>query len=200
MTGGREYLFSVGSTGTALPVEFTYFNAQDISGNVELEWGTGTETNNEKFEVQRSADGVAWEIIDEIRGAGTTIEPQDYLTYDNNPMAGVNYYRLKQIDFDGKFDFSKVVKVTYGGSDEKLEIVNVYPNPFTENFTVQLSTGSLQDLLVQLISSNGQIIKEQYFSSSDQIQFSNLNHLEMGIYILRVAQDGNLVTKQLVKK
>jgi hypothetical protein len=198
----NQYYFGIGSGNSALPVEFTYFKADEQNGSVELTWGTATETNNELFEVQRSSDGVTWEVLEEVMGAGTTFEPQDYITYDNSPLSGVNYYRLRQVDFDDKFDFSKVAIVDLGASSgaNELEITSVYPNPFSSNLSIDVAGLGSGRYSVEILNTSGVAIKSREFSSGESAQFSGLDDLQFGVYILKVVQGEKVVTKQIVKR
>jgi hypothetical protein len=94
-----------------LPIELLYFHARMQNNNVHLDWSTASEINNDYFEVQRSKDNVSFETIDVIKGAGNSTTELTYTGIDKNPFAGVSYYRLRQIDFDGKYSFSQTVAV-----------------------------------------------------------------------------------------
>ena len=122
----NRYFFVVGSGNSALPVEFLYFDAKSLGAQIELTWATATETNNDFFEIQRSTDGVMWEALERVKGFGTTLQQQDYIAYDNSPISGLAYYRLKQVDIDGTTDYSDVKQVALnGGSGSALEIKSV---------------------------------------------------------------------------
>ena len=94
-----------------LPVELVEFTAELKGTKVILGWSTLTETNNDYFTVQRSGSGIQFETLAEILGAGTTVVPQHYTYIDENPLAGISYYRLKQTDFNGEYSHSHVVPV-----------------------------------------------------------------------------------------
>ncbi|HRI61841.1 MAG TPA: T9SS type A sorting domain-containing protein [Saprospiraceae bacterium] len=111
----------------ALPVEMTSFKAMiPLNGGVHLLWATATEKDNQGFDVERSADGRNWASIGFVPGNGTTAIPQDYLFRDEKPLAGVNYYRLKQNDTNGKFEYSPMVVADVRKDDVDF---NVFPNP-----------------------------------------------------------------------
>ena len=111
-TAACQAAFMDSVTGnTWLPVELVEFTAELKGASVVLGWSTLSETNNDYFTVQRSGDGVAFHCIAEILGAGTTVIPQYYGYVDENPLAGVSYYRLKQTDFNGEYSHSHVVPV-----------------------------------------------------------------------------------------
>ncbi len=204
MTGGKEYLFSVGSAGTALPVEFRYFDAKLIDDKVQLKWGTGTETNNDFFEIQRSTNGINWESLSEVKGAGTTIEEQDYIAYDYKPLNGVAYYRLKQVDFDGAYEYSEMKKVIADHlNSSSVEIMSVFPVPFNDVLNVQFNLPSASDADVQIINSTGTILKNQngsFIEGENLITFNGLNELEFGTYVIRLVANGKASSKTIVKR
>jgi len=97
-----------------------------------LDWRTASEINNDYFTIERSVDGVNFEIIDIINGAGNSNNILHYETIDSNPLEGVSYYRLKQTDYDGQFEYSSIVSVRNHEETISQEI-NVYPNPVLKN-------------------------------------------------------------------
>ncbi|MFY0672677.1 MAG: T9SS type A sorting domain-containing protein [Bacteroidia bacterium] len=201
MTQGKEYLFSVGSAGTALPVEFTYFDAKSMGDKIELTWGTATETNNDFFEVQRSQDGVNWDALEEVNGAGTTLEAQDYTTYDYYPLDGLTYYRLRQVDFDGTQDYSEVRKIESSSANaNELLITSIYPNPFRSMLTVDIDGLAFDNFKIELLNSSGVVVKEREFGAGENAQLSNLDDLQFGVYFLRVIQSEKIVTQQVIKR
>jgi hypothetical protein len=96
---------------TPLPVELSSFTGESEGRSNLLKWGTATEKNNSHFELERSTNGVEWEKISTINGAGTTLQPQFYRSYDNEFEHTVNYYRLKQVDYDGTEKLSDIVAI-----------------------------------------------------------------------------------------
>lgn len=101
-------------TGIILPIELGSFTATHTGTEVNLEWMTVTEENNSHFIIQRTLDGVDYEDIGMVEGAGTSNDPIDYTYVDRRPYMGTSYYRLKQVDYDGKFGYSEVVAVNGG--------------------------------------------------------------------------------------
>ena len=97
------------------PVELLFFEAEadDRSKQVDISWATLSETNNDHFIIQRSKDGRDWEEIIEVQGAGTSVSEIRYSTEDRNPHHGVSYYRLKQVNDDGKTTHSSIRAVTF---------------------------------------------------------------------------------------
>ena len=101
--------FQGSGTQTVLPVELTFFTGKLEEHNIVLKWQTATETNNDKFEIEVSQDGQNFEKIGEVSGKGTTLEIQDYQSIIEGLNQGIHYFRLKQIDFDGQFSYSRII-------------------------------------------------------------------------------------------
>ncbi|MCB0738622.1 MAG: T9SS type A sorting domain-containing protein, partial [Bacteroidetes bacterium] len=204
MTAGTEYLFGVKSGASALPVEFTHFNATSQGTTNHLNWGTSMEENNDKFEVQRSKDGFKWEKLAEVKGHGTTQNPQEYNWVDESPLNGTNFYRLRQVDFDGKFEFSNVVSVNgvAGENTDGLIIGAVYPNPMITDANIKFKLGNEDQVEFQLFSISGSLIKSttsQALTGENNLNW-NLADIETGNYIL-VAKSANGTDKiKLVKQ
>jgi hypothetical protein len=125
VTSFSPFTLASSSPANPLPVELVYFRGSLTPENVVLlEWKTASELNNDRFEIERSADGFDFTSLANIAGAGTTSQASNYSYIDMQPLSGTTYYRLKQIDFDGTFTYSHVVSVK---RDE--DPFRVYPNP-----------------------------------------------------------------------
>ena len=120
-----------------VPIELLNFNANQLGKQVKLDWQTATEINNDFFLIERTADGINFETIDTIGGAGNSIHTLSSFTFDEVPLKGVSYYHLKQVDFNGDFSFSQLRSVNFDGSEI---ILDSYPNPsFGEDIDITLS-------------------------------------------------------------
>ncbi|MBK8290804.1 MAG: T9SS type A sorting domain-containing protein [Flammeovirgaceae bacterium] len=165
---------TLGSTtvDNPLPVELISFTAQVLNENVKLNWVTASELNNDFFTVQRSADGIEYESIMEINGAGTTSASSSYEYTDVTPLQNISYYRLKQTDFDKKSSYSKVIAININAIHEFV----MYPNPVSMGGVVTLNK---KDTYV--ISNNlGAIVLK--VTEVTQIDISTL---AQGVYIVR---------------
>ncbi|MCX7759506.1 MAG: T9SS type A sorting domain-containing protein [bacterium] len=117
-----------------LPVELIFFNANIRENFVELKWKTAVQINNDYFVVEKSLDAQNWNQLVMVKGAGTTYIPMEYLEIDPHPYNGINYYRLKQIDWDGKYSYSNMVAVEYKkniATNNKEPII--FPNPIEKD-------------------------------------------------------------------
>ena len=121
----RFTLGTANKTRTPLPIELLSFDVTNAKDKVVLNWTTASETNNDYFQVERSLDALHWNVLDTLDGAGVSQELISYEYADLLPYHGRNYYRLKQVDFDGKFDYSSVKSMVfdYGST--------LFPNPTT---------------------------------------------------------------------
>lgn len=168
--------FTLASTDAQnpLPVELAWFRASlTPETSVLLEWRTTSELNNEAFEVERSKNGFDFTQIARINGAGTTTQPVDYSLLDEQPLAGLSYYRLKQIDFDGTVTYSGLVSVRRGEDP-----FMVYPNPAGKQWvTFNRKVNAV------VINSLNQIIGT--YAEADGFDTSNL---APGLYIVRTYQ------------
>lgn len=114
-------------TNLQIPVELTSFTAQNADGKILLSWNTATETNNRGFEIQKSFNNKDWLDIGFISGSGTSTEPAAYSFTDNYPSRGTLYYRLRQIDYDGRAEILQQIEVPF---ETAYELEQNYPNPF----------------------------------------------------------------------
>ena len=134
-TGLTTFSQYISATQAVFPVEMLSFNARPFSGYVLLDWQTATEKNNEGFDIQRSTDGKTWETIGFVQGRGTTQTPQSYAYTDEAPLAGTSYYRLKQVDYNGAFEYSNILSVNYD-LDGKQQGLKLFPNPVSDELNI----------------------------------------------------------------
>lgn len=172
--------------GGPTPVTFLGVTAQQKGNGVAVDWSTSQEINNERFEVERSGNGNAgWQVISTVAGAGTTNEVRNYSIFDGSPLTGTNYYRIRQIDIDGKADYSKTVNVRIDNGNDR---VSVAGNPFVNSFTIKFN-GKAQEVHARLVDITGkQVARETWNISGGETsrQFANISGLQKGIYILTI--------------
>ena len=172
------------------PVELLYFKGRSVAEGNLLTWSTASELNNEGFDIERSEDAKSWKSIGFVAGNGTTVAEQEYRFLDAAPLEGVQYYRLKQLDFDGQFEYSDIIALAGFG---KLAGTLVYPNPVAEDLIIENGIGK-----ASLYNAIGQLIQ--------QVNIQNSRHLlstvglAPGIYVLKIEQaDGRVFVQQVVK-
>lgn len=189
IAGGDDYvLVSVAlSSVTPLPVQFISFNAYSNSREVIISWSTAVEMNSDYFTLQRSKDGVSFENVIDIKASGNSSTVKNYSVVDSDPYQGVNYFRVKEIDFDGSFQFSGTVAVTiHSLSDDSL---SVFPNPSATLFTVEAGREGQYYLLNEI----GQTIRELNLNAENNYKI-NIESMNSGIYFLV----GGSVRKKIV--
>lgn len=172
-----------GHTGTingtvTLPVQFLTFDAKLFGGNtVAIDWSTATETNNQYFEVERSEDGKKYTSVQKVDGALNSNTIKKYQIIDSSPNNGTNYYRLKQIDLDGKFTYyEKIVTVRVLSGKTELR---AYPNPAAEYVFVDVSPNAK----LSFFDTQGNKIKLAYHQENNRIRV-DVSSLSTGIYLL----------------
>ena len=148
-----------------LPVELHSFETRHYHNEIILIWQTATEENNTGFEIQKSKDSRDWESIDFVEGKGTTSEVQQYNYTDRKPYIGDNYYRLKQIDYDGQYEYSSVRHVLMTAMDNAH--MTIFPNPSSGHFTLSLHNPKKKKANIKLFDSIGNLIWEQGFLESE---------------------------------
>lgn len=204
MTAGTEYFIAVGSDGTALPVEFTYFKATEAKGTVSLEWETATELNNDFFQVQHSVDAMTWTDLEKIQGAGTSITANTYNAYDYYPESGINYYRIKQVDFDGTTDYSEVRMINLGASTSGgIQLNGIYPNPFTDYIKVEYTAPAATEVSVELLDLNGNRVyqrSELLREGNSNLMVNGLSRLARGQYVLRLVSGEVVLSEKALKQ
>ncbi|KUG06790.1 hypothetical protein ASU33_05520 [Solirubrum puertoriconensis] len=182
-----------------LPVELVEFTAKSLNADALLTWKTAQEKNNDRFEVERSIDGVNYEKVGQIAGHGTTSAPQNYSYTDANvgTSAAQVYYRLKQIDRDGTTAYSPVRAVSFGKELAQGNLT-LYPNPAHDELTVSLGTAS-QNAMVEVYTVNGLFVRKQSFDAAATTKL-NVSSLPQGTYLLKVTTaTGSVLTSRFVK-
>ncbi len=177
----------------AIPVTWLDFTAKKVSSNdVKLEWSTATEVNNSHFEVERSFDGETFEMIGApIVGAGNTTQIMSYESMDYNLPEGVTFYRVKQIDFDGKYDYTPVRMVQMINENGMV----VYPNPAKNEVNVSFEGASLHTVTVMTLA--GQVIDNGTLSSEGFVTLNTAQYPH-GVYFIKVEGDLYSETQKLV--
>ncbi|WP_070137184.1 T9SS type A sorting domain-containing protein [Crocinitomix algicola] len=175
--------------GSPLPIELISFKATPENNWINLEWITGSELNNDFFTIEHSTDGINWEKIEEIKGAGNSNKRISYSTYDYNSVYGTNYYRLKQTDYDGKFEYSDIQAVNLNSSNGSFM---VYPNPANSIITL-----SSEDNInhIEVYSALGELVMIQDFNGYSSQNRIDISSLENGLYIIKTNIGSQKFTK-----
>jgi hypothetical protein len=170
------------SSLNALPVTWLSFEARATDGgSIALDWATATETQNDYFAVERSADGARFTEIGRVPGAGNSTTVQTYAFRDENPLPGLNYYRLRQVDADGQYAFSRTVAVT---TSKNAPALTIAPNPAAEFITVQFAQVAEAPVQWLLADASGRVLRS---GTADTERFDlPVSDLAAGVYVLQV--------------
>jgi autotransporter-associated beta strand protein len=190
---------SIGN-GTPLPISLLDFNVRPVLNQVEITWTTASETNNDFFTIERSQDGREFIPIGLVDGAGNSNTILNYKLMDADPYVGISYYRLKQTDFDGKFEYSEIKSVNFMKPNVGHNW-SIYPNP-SDISGVYLVTGLLEsDLLqVQLTDLTGKVVFSDRLSTDNESAnyFLDFKHVNSGIYYLTIVDGSQTTTMKLI--
>ncbi len=188
---------------SAVPVELISFNAIVENGKVRLNWYTASEINNAGFKIERSKDGSNYEEIFFIGGNGTTTNRNVYSYLDESVSSGVYYYRLKQVNFDGSFEYLNVVAVDLG-IPEKFILEQNYPNPFNPKTVITFQTPAEGQITLKVYDVLGNevatLLDEQKPAGSYDVEL-DASQLTSGIYFYKLtAKDFSSVMKMILLK
>jgi len=184
--------------GAPLPITLLSFNAELNGDKVDLNWATASETNNDYFTVQTSTDGVDFENVTYVTGAGNSNRILHYAAVDDVPFYGLSYYRLKQTDYDGQFSYSDVVAVNYLIDDDNIA---VYPIPTNRKFFVVVKGNKGDEVLVIVRDLLG---KEHYskaiilHDNGYTLAVDLSNKLSAGVYLVTASSQNKLYRKKIV--
>jgi len=185
---------TLGSKANPLPVELIDFNVQKLNSTaVDVRWVTSSEINNDFFTIEKSKDLKKWEIVTFVDAAGNSNEVKNYSYIDNYPYKGVNYYRLKQTDFDGNYKYEDIKTVIFKSNKVN---VKLYPNPAVDYIIVE---DIVPITLCEIIDNKGNvcgIYKNIDISNSIKINIMNLNS---GLYNIKIINNNTENSKIFVK-
>jgi len=187
------YVLSVNSI---LPVELKDFSVVKNGKKAELNWTTAFERNNEEFEVQRSTDKENYEVITTVRGQGNSEGDVNYQTFDASPVAGVNYYRLKQIDTDGTFEYSEVKSVEFA---PKIS-VEIYPSLVKKGAQVNFEIKGISnsDYTFTVTDIAGKLIEKGTVSRFSDNYFISTTNLLSGVYVVDLKNEAQSFSQKIV--
>jgi hypothetical protein len=191
----------------SLPVELTSFTANQSVSGVELQWATATEVSNFGFDIERASlviqnNQTNWEKISFISGHGNSNSPNNYSFIDNKPLSGKSQYRLKQIDKDGDFKYSKTVEVV--SVILKYDLAQNYPNPYNPTTLITYSIPTSSNVILKVYNVLGKLIttlvNENQGAGIYKVNF-DAGSLSNGVYFYKI-QAGNYtaVKKMLLLK
>ncbi|MEI6507694.1 MAG: T9SS type A sorting domain-containing protein [Bacteroidota bacterium] len=197
--------FTVACCG-ALPVDLISFTGSNNGKNVELNWTTANEINNDHFELQRSVDGSLFIVIGNIKGNGSSNSVNNYQFIDNN-LSTVNselttiYYRLNQIDFNGTANESKMISVNISKTISDI-IVEVNPNPFNSLLKVNVSSFKAEQVNLVLTDITGKVLIDEMLDvteSAKDFTIDKTDHLTPGVYMIMLHSSSGTLVKKVIR-
>ena len=195
----NQYYFRSGVKPIILPVTLVTFSGKYQQGKVVLTWATASEENNAYFVIEKSRDGVNFLEIGRVSGAGNSRELLTYTFPDSEFAKGNNYYRLKQVDFDGKAEYSKIIAVKTYLQADRTEKISLFPNPAPEFIYLNTSELPNEPVQVTIINMAGQVVlvKEIPGGSTTKI---DIRILAAGHYVVRVISNSFAKTLPFIKE
>jgi hypothetical protein len=200
VTGSGFTTFSPFGIGNAavLPIELLTFDARQQGQTALLTWRTASEQDNDYMAVERSADGRAWAEIGRVTGAGTTAIPQDYRFVDERPLPRLNYYRLRQVDFDGTYEYHRTVALDFrveGGG-----LWQIFPSLAGEMIQVRLAAPSSQEARVAVVNLQGQVLLQAALPAGPTELQLDVARLPAGLYAVLIQRGGQRWVERFVKE
>jgi len=188
----RMGIDNISLTPVILSAELVNFSGEAKNNGIELFWETASEENNYYFTLEHSSDGISWEAIGEIEGAGNSTERLAYSYFDNEPVSGTNYYRLKQTEYNGFEFYSPTIAISFS----KEYSISLYPNPATTQVTIDIDT-DLINPIVTIYDFSGQ----KYILPSSQVGNKlslDVSSLSQGLYFVEL-QIGNTAIRKTIQ-
>lgn len=183
---------------SVLPLNLVYLNATLQKNSAELQWQTAQEINTSYFDVERSTNGRNFSAFKQVPATGNSNVKTNYYAFDNQPVAGKNWYRLKMVDKDGKYTYSYIVSVS-----NKLEnSISINPNPVGNVLNLNVSNVNTSNAIIQITGMNGKLLMQanRVISNGFNSFPFDVSGFAKGIYIIKIIQDNNIQNLKWVKE
>lgn len=199
VTSFSPFTLASNTSENPLPVELLHFAARNENGRVLLEWSTASENNSDFFSIERSSDAVNFSEITRVSAAGNSNVLLNYRAFDNSPASDVSYYRLKQVDFDGKFMYSNIEVVNLP-TLWRNEIL-LSPNPVISYLDVRLDPDRFNKPQISIRDIQGRevLTHNSYSVHSGDILRLDMSKLPAGLYFLNVSENGITAIKRIIR-
>ena len=200
VSGALQSLVVLSNACAPLPVTLMNLSASAHDKNITLKWSTASETDNRGFEIYRSTDGINWNYIGFVNGAGNSQSVLNYSFVDGNLTPRRYYYRLKQVDLNAQYKFSNIVAVTLRSKDAYLLEQN-HPNPFHSSTSIEFSIPVTQQVKITITDMQGRVIKTLLNETKKAGTYSielNKNELSAGIFFYTMQTGYFTSTKKMI--
>lgn len=182
-----DITFSQCASAAVLPIKGLTINVEQKNSAAVINFSTETEENTKTFETEKSYDGITWNIINTQAAAGNSSVKRSYTTTDANLSAKTVYYRIKETDYDGRFTWSPVI--TFNLDEPAQTAATAYPNPFTDNLSLQYKSSQNEVAVVRLVDQAGRTVKNTTWTlrkGTNIIQLDNVEKLQTGFYVMEL--------------
>jgi hypothetical protein len=182
-------VFGVGQSVAPLPVELVSFTGMAFEDHNRLEWITASEMNNDYFDIERSDDGINFFSIGRADGHGTTSMRNDYSFNDYSPIEGTNYYRLKQVDFNGSVTYSQIVTLEFHRGN--MTVTNIKPNPTNGEVNFDFNSPLESSIHIVITDVTGRVVRDEFREVKAGTTLINtlIDQTGAGIYTLTVSEE-----------
>ena len=185
------YTFGSQAGGNILPIKLAWFDVQAAGQNVLVTWASEMERNNDFYTVERSRDGMQFEEVGRVDGAGNSDRRIEYEFLDENPYPGTSYYRLKQTDLDGQYEYFEIKEVYMDKPlvEQALQIEKIYPNPARDYISLDLRSPSDEDAILEVYDLSGRLLLHEaarLSSGPNNLTIKLPAEIAAGNYILSV--------------
>jgi hypothetical protein len=181
-----------------LPIQLVDFTGSRVGNTIVLKWQTASEENNAYLEIERSKDGVQFVAMKQIKGHGTTSEPRFYTWTDEHPLPGINYYRLKQVDVDGKTEYYRVLVLEFKGKTA-IAALHLYPTQTADRLVIALDTPLAAEATLQVADLMGRVLEQQQLVVGTVQQELSVQHLPQGQYLISFQSSDQVQTARFFK-
>ncbi|MFK7807425.1 MAG: T9SS type A sorting domain-containing protein [Saprospiraceae bacterium] len=179
-----------------LPIELLYFSAKRVHNVTTLNWATLSESNNSHFVLEKSLDGKEFFVLEVVEGAGNSFERIDYKFNDDRPEASIIYYRLKQVDFDGAYSYSKAVAISALMNNPLLSII---PTISRSTINVKVTKSKQESSLGIIYNIVGKEVSRFYISAGLESTRVDISAFETGHYFVQMKINNNIISERFVK-
>jgi hypothetical protein len=181
-----------------LPIELIKFNIiNGYENQIIIEWATASELNNDFFTIERSCDAINWEKLSDYPGAGNSSTTINYAIIDENPYPKGSYYRLKQTDFNGNYEYSEIKFINT--LELKSDIISIYPNPNTGKFTIKKPEWFNEKILVKIYNINYKIIVDKMIPADSNNINVDITNYSKGLYQIHLTLNDKEIIKSIYK-
>ena len=202
-SGRNEYDMALTTGG--LPIKLAEFTATPNGNQIDIKWTTSTEVNNSYFTIERTTNGLTYETVAVVQGAGNSDVVKNYSAVDKSPIEGVSYYRLRQTDYDGNSQTFPLVSVSFSqNAASGISIQNMYPNPFKTNFTINFECDNAGSVTMEIMNMNGMVVDKAFINTQkgyNSYNYTNGYMLTTGTYIIYITNEstGEKTVQKIIK-